>query len=143
MADLQSMVQMAYQDVFDGEATFDAVTSAMVEDLAATHSIPVGYVLPPLLTAAAHLCNKSKIRPWKSYAEPCCLYAMTCGFTSTNKSCALSIVSDALREAEVAKKLELNKSRLNQCRSTSGHSNCIMILVDDIVIYLYYNRLIP
>ncbi len=116
MADLQSRVHNSYQDTFDSEATFDPVTAGMVEDVAGSHSIPVGYVLPPLLTAAAHLCNKSRVRPWKTYSESSSLYTMTCGFTSTNKSCALSLVSDALREVEIAQNVDLSESRLNQCK---------------------------
>ncbi len=112
---------MAYEDAIDTEAVFDPVTAGMIQNVAATHSIPAGYLLPPLLAAAAHLSNKSRINAWRSYCEPASLYTMTCGFTSTNKSCALGLVSDAVREVEIGRGVEMNKSRLNQCKKLNIH----------------------
>jgi putative DNA primase/helicase len=76
---------------------------SLILDLAEGAGAPADYVALSFLGAAASLIGgKRKVRPFKTaaWAEPCILWAALVGDPSSNKSPALSVSTDALREME-------------------------------------------
>ncbi len=111
--DLETRVQVCYQDKISLNAIFDPTTSSMLQDVAGMNCFASGFIIPHFLAATGHLMNKSVVQAWGSYTQPVCNYTMNVGYTSTNKSGALSAVSNALLDVEESLGIPINISQLN------------------------------
>ncbi len=111
--DLETRVQSCYNDKISLKAIFNTTTADMLQDLAGTNCFSPGYIIPHFLTATSHLMNKSVVNAWGSFTQPVSLYTMNAAYTSSNKSGALSPVSNALLDVEEALGISINNSTLN------------------------------
>ncbi len=118
---MSERVKACYAIPFTVEEYFNVGTSRMLKNLCDANSVPTGYVVPPLLAAVAHNMLKSKVQVNAQCCMPSCLYTMTCGYTSTNKSGALSLVHNAARTVEEFLGTPIEESSLNQCKSFTFH----------------------
>ena len=112
-SDLEARVQACYNDKISLNAVFDATTASMLQDVSGINSFASGFIIPHFLAATCHLMNKSKVNPWGEFTQPVLAYTMNVGYTSTNKSGALSAVSNALLDVEEALGINISSSLLN------------------------------
>ena len=95
---------------------FDERTFAVLRNEALMCSVPVEFMIPPLLTAASHFLCKSEINPWKTWFQPAIIYSATVGFTGTNKTAAMDCIRDRISEVECASGISDMSSKINQCK---------------------------
>lgn len=97
---------------------FDDLTYKVLKNEASQCSVPLEFMVPPLITATSHFLNKSDINPWGSWIQPGIIYSTTVGFTGTNKTAALDRIRDAITDVEAAVGLSDFSSKINQCKYT-------------------------
>ena len=95
---------------------FDVNTTKMLSNMAGCTAVPIGFLVPPLLTATSHMLNGAKLKTWCQWTQPSIIYSCAIGFVGTNKSAALRLISAAIRAVEAAKGIDSKKSRINQCK---------------------------
>ncbi len=108
-------VELCYKDSWKVDDLFDHRTSQVITNVCDANAFPPGFLIPHLLAAASHCSNKSRVLAWKQQCEPGIWYNSVVGYTSTNKSCPLSMVKHALRNLEELIGKSAENSSLNQC----------------------------
>lgn len=115
-SNLTNRVKSCYEDKFNAADLFDVGTAHMLENICNANSIPVGFLAPHLMATVSHFMNKSVVKMNEQCEQPSCLFMMACGYTSTNKSRAMSLVSNAMMDVEMFQNVSAEKSGLNQCK---------------------------
>ncbi|CAC5365726.1 unnamed protein product [Mytilus coruscus] len=94
--------------------TLDEVTSSILQNVASMSSVPLEFLVPPLITATAHFLKKSEINPWGNWYQPSIIYFATVGFIGTNKTAALDCIRNSITDVETVNEVSDMSSRINQ-----------------------------
>jgi serine/threonine-protein kinase RIO1 len=97
------------------EEIFDKKTSAQIKNLSSSHAIPASNLVPGLLPVVSHNMKDSRIIPWGTWSQPSIIFCCVLGFTGSNKSGAVKILRDSVRQVEKASGRSVEDSRFNQC----------------------------
>ncbi len=115
-ASVWDRVALCYKDKWMVSDLFDSRTCKVIHNISDANAFPPAFLIPHLIAAASHCSNKSRVLAWKQQVEPGAFYTAVVGYTSTNKSCPLTMVKHALRNLEELMGKTADESLLNQCK---------------------------
>lgn len=108
----QTRAKLCYEERISVREVFDFKTGETSENSSSANSIPPEFLLPPFLAACGHFLGQSVVCPWGTWKQPAIIYSTTVGFTGTNKSAAMDVIKEAIKES--AQGLSVQNSRINQ-----------------------------
>lgn len=114
MDDIKLQVESCYNEAVDINEILDNESACMISNLADANFIPTGYMIPILLSTCAHQLNSSKIKISEEWCEPNIFFAGIVGYPGTNKSRAISLFRDAIRNVEEFCGIGKKNTRINQ-----------------------------
>ena len=109
-------IKLCYNQKIMSINGFDRKTALTINNLADGSSIPSEYLIPAVISGAAHSMGGAVVNPFGNWMQPSTLFIACIGFSGTNKSTSLEIVKKALEDVEAAMGVTLEQSRLNQCK---------------------------
>lgn len=110
----QTRAKLCYEERISVGEVFDFKTGETSENSSSANSIPPEFLLPPFLAACGHFFGQWVVCPWGTWKQPAIIYPTTVGFTGTNKSAAMDVIKEAIKES--AQGLSVQNSRINQCK---------------------------
>jgi hypothetical protein len=98
----------------------DELTTEILTGTSHRSCVPVGYLLPPLLTSISHYMGNSKIVATDTLSESFILYTACLGNPATGKTPALKIVTNAVYELDNANGIDPKESQVANGATVEG-----------------------